>query len=61
MLEDYGYKLPPEELTPSRVASLHKSLQELQDQRDRAFTETHYNDLTRAIQSIHKALAGGAR
>jgi len=53
-----GYKLPPQELTPTRIASLHKSLQELQDARDRAFTQQHYNDLTKAIQSIHLALAG---
>jgi predicted DNA-binding transcriptional regulator YafY len=53
-----GYKLPPQELTPRRIASLHKSLQELQEQRDRAFTKAHYNDLTRAIQSIHLALQG---
>jgi predicted DNA-binding transcriptional regulator YafY len=54
----HGYKLPPQELTPSRIASLHKSLQELQEQRERAFTQEHYNQLTRAIQSIHLALAG---
>lgn len=54
----HGYKLPPQKLTPTRVASLHKSLQELQDARDRAFTQRHYNDLTKAIQSIHLALGG---
>lgn len=54
----HGYKLPPQKLTPTRIASLHKSLQELQDARDRAFTQQHYNDLTRAIQSIHLALQG---
>ena len=54
----HGYKLPPQELTPRRIASLERSLQELTEQRNRAFTETHYNDLTRAINSIRRALAG---
>jgi predicted DNA-binding transcriptional regulator YafY len=61
MIEQYGYKLPPQELTPRRVAGLHKALQELQDQRDRAITQSHYNQLTQAIQSIHIALYGGTK
>lgn len=61
MLEDYGYKLPPQELTPTRVASLQKSLRELSELRNNAHTLTHYQDLTRSIESIKRALAGGAR
>ncbi len=54
----HGYKLPPQELTPQRVASLQRSLEQLTDQRNRAFTETHYNDLTKSINSIRRALQG---
>jgi predicted DNA-binding transcriptional regulator YafY len=54
----HGYKLPPQELTPRRIEGLHKALQELQDQRNRAITQYHYNQLTQAIQSIHIALYG---
>jgi predicted DNA-binding transcriptional regulator YafY len=53
-----GYKLPPQELTPTRVASLERSLRELTELRDRAITQTHYNDLSKSINSIRRALQG---
>jgi hypothetical protein len=54
----HGYQLPRQELTPQRLASLQRSLRELTELRDRAITQTHYNDLTKSINSIRRALQG---
>jgi hypothetical protein len=53
-----GYKLPPQELTPQRKDKLERALQDYREMRQRAFTETQYNDFTRAIDSIERALRG---
>ena len=54
----HGYKLPPQELTPSRVASLERSLEELTQVRYHAISQYHYDQLTQAIDSIERALQG---
>ena len=53
-----GYKLPPQELTPQRVASLQRSLEELTALRHNTISKYHYDQLSEAIASIRKALAG---
>jgi predicted metallo-beta-lactamase superfamily hydrolase len=53
-----GYKLPPQELTPQRVASLQRSLEELTALRHNTISKYHYDQLTEAINSIRRELAG---
>jgi predicted metallo-beta-lactamase superfamily hydrolase len=54
----HGYKLPPQELTSSRVASLERSLEELTQLRYNTISKYHYDQLTEAINSIKRALQG---
>jgi hypothetical protein len=54
----HGYKLPPQKLTPERKDKLERALQDYKELRLNAFTETQYNDFTRAIESIERALRG---
>lgn len=53
-----GYKLPPQHLTPSRIASLERSLEELTQLRYNTVSKYHYDQLTEAIESIERALQG---
>lgn len=54
----HGYKLPQQKLTPQRKDKLERALADYREMRQRAFTETQYNDFTRAIDSIERALQG---